>query len=411
MQCVSIRDYRLITRSSLILRRQSYLCSGKKIVALSFMETLLYQPFFWILVAVFVAQLYIYLVIYRRLAAYKAKTADYSPTPPVSVIIAARNEADNIRQFLPLILAQDYPEFEVIVINDQSWDKTGKRLEKMALESPKLRVVTIDEHVNEFAGKKLALTLGAKAAAHEILVFTDADCEPASDQWLRQMAGAYEGDRTEIVLGYSPYRNAGGFLNKFIRFETFITALQYFSFAIGGNPYMGVGRNLSYRKSLFFRNKGFAPYLKVPAGDDDLFVNLHANKQNTALALNKESFVYSESKKTWSDWYRQKRRHLSVGKYYKKKHRRALSYLWLFNFLFYAVFIASIFLVKPFWIPLIAFGLRLILQYTAGYFNMRKLASDDLLPLYPVLDFLYQVIYLPFIGLVTLFRRRKKERW
>jgi cellulose synthase/poly-beta-1,6-N-acetylglucosamine synthase-like glycosyltransferase len=374
------------------------------------MDALLYQPLFWVLITVFLIQLLVNLLLFRRVAFYKSSLEPVGSPEPISVIIAARNEAENIKKYLQTVLEQDYPEFEVIVINDQSWDKTGYRLEEIAASYPNLKIVTIDEHVNEFAGKKLALTLGAKAAIYDILVFTDADCEPASKLWLQYMAAPYRDQNIEIVIGYSPYQKTGGFLNKFIRFETYLTALYYFSFALGGNPYMGVGRNLSYRKSLFFRKKGFAPYLKVSAGDDDLFVNLHSNAKNTKAVLNPSSFVNSSPKTTFQDWYRQKKRHLSVGKYYKSGHRRSLAFLWFAHFIFYAAFVLGLIFIQPFWIAFVFLGLGLLLQYGMNYSAMKKLEVIDILPFYPFMLFIHNAVYYPLMGFFSLFRRKKK-RW
>src|SRR6185437_11118509 len=293
------------------------------------------------------------------------------PLPGVSVIIAARDEVRNLRKFLSRVLEQDYPDFEVIVIDDQSDDGTKELLEEMDAIYPGLKIVTITEHVNEFAGKKLALTLGIKAARNEILLFTDADCEPVTYRWIQKMVEPYANGATEIVLGFSPYKTGPSFINLFIRYDTFYTALQYFSFTLAGMPYMGVGRNLSYKRSLFFRNKGFAPFLKVSSGDDDLFVNHNATVHNVAIQLSPESFVVSKQKKTWSDWIRQKKRHIRSGKYYKNSHKSWLSFIWLSNLFFYAMVVLGIIFVNPFWISLIIFGLRLIVQVTIMAFSLK----------------------------------------
>jgi hypothetical protein len=112
-----------------------------------------------------------------------------------------------------------------------------------------------------------------------------------------------------------------GALNKIIRFDTFHTALQYLSYALAGQPYMGVGRNLSYKKAVFLRNKGFSAINHVPGGDDDLFINKVATKENTAIVIDKDTFTLSDPKKNFGEWFRQKARHYTTAKYYKPRHK------------------------------------------------------------------------------------------
>ncbi|MGZ5281361.1 MAG: glycosyltransferase [Bacteroidia bacterium] len=332
---------------------------------------------------------------------------------PVSVIIAAKNEEDTLREILPLILEQNYPEFEIIVVNDQSEDETKYVLEEFeAVFAPKLKVVTITDHIYEFSGKKFALTLGIKAAKHAVILLTDADCKPVSNNWISAMASKYKNHDTQIVLGFSPYEKKSGLLNLFIQFDTFYTAIQYLSFALGNNTYMGVGRNLSYRKDLFFKNKGFAPFLKVNSGDDDLFVNHNATATNTAVQLHPDSFMISSPKNSWRSWFQQKKRHMRTGKLYKAKHKNALAYIFLSNWFFYLAVIATCIFVKPFWIGLAVLGLRMILQTAVSFGALKRLQLQRLWPFVPFLDIVYQLIYMPVFGLIGLFsKKNKKASW
>jgi glycosyltransferase involved in cell wall biosynthesis len=365
-------------------------------------------PYFWALCLTFIIQLLVYLLLFRRLAMYREPKSFALAWRPVSVIIAARDEARNLTKFLPAIMEQDYTEFEVIVVDDQSEDGTRELLEEMQLLYPRLRVVAITEHVNEFAGKKLALTLGIKAAQNEILLLTDADSVPVSDQWIRKMAEAYQDADTEIVLGFSPYKVKPSLINLFIQFDTFYTALQYFSFTLAGMPYMGVGRNLSYKRSLFFKSKGFAPFLKVSSGDDDLFVNHNATANNVAIQLDENSFVLSIPKKSWSDWISQKRRHLRTGKFYKGKHKLWLGLIWIFNILFYASVVLGVIFIKPFWISLAVYGLRMVVQIIMMYLSLRKLKMSRIWWATPLLDAVYQLIYMPVMGLLGLLTKKRR---
>ncbi|HNM24600.1 MAG TPA: glycosyltransferase [Saprospiraceae bacterium] len=243
--------------------------------------------------------------------------------PPCSVIISARNEAGNLRAFLPTILEQQYPDFEVIVVNDASSDDTAGVLLELASHYPSL-LRTIHLAEKEGPGKKQALTRGIEAALHGILVLTDADCRPASPHWLREMTRPFERPETEIVLGYGPFTSKNTLLNRWACYETTCTAVQYLSMALAGMPYMGVGRNLAWRKPLFRQAGGFAAHAQLASGDDDLLVNAVARAGNTEICLRPEAFVFSEAKQSLSAWLRQKRRHLSAGWHYRREHQVVL---------------------------------------------------------------------------------------
>lgn len=243
--------------------------------------------------------------------------------------------------------------------------------------------------------------MGIKAAKNEHLLFTDADCRPATPDWITRMAAHFSGS-TEIVLGYSPYNKVKGFLNSFIRFETVKTAMNYLSAALKGNPYMGIGRNLGYTKTLFFKNKGFAAHMHVMAGDDDLFVNQNSNADNTAIEMHPDSFIFSEAKTTWSAYFLQKKRHLGVGKLYKNKHRRMLSFDALSGFLFYILLILClVFHFEP-WLALGLFVFRLICQLIVYYKVFRKLDGKSLCWYVPFFDLVYY-LYLNIFGLIGTF--------
>lgn len=243
---------------------------------------------------------------------------------PVSVIICAHDEEQNLKELVPLLLAQNHHEFEIIIVNDRSNDDTYDWLLQETKKHERLKMVNVNfkpDHVN---GKKFALTLGIKAARYDWVLLTDADCRPASKEWIHQMAGSFS-DKNSIVLGYSPYSIRSGLLNAFIRFETVLTAIQYFSFARLGYTYMGVGRNLAYRKNLFLQNKGFNNHLDVTGGDDDLFVNQHAPKDQVAIMLSPATVMVSKPKTTWRAFWQQKIRHLAVGKFYSIKSKLMLA--------------------------------------------------------------------------------------
>jgi poly-beta-1,6-N-acetyl-D-glucosamine synthase len=251
---------------------------------------------------------------YLRLLRYKTAPL-LSIVPSVSVIVVANNEFENLQKLIPALFDQDHPQFEVVLVDDRSYDETYEHYLALSKSNFKLKFLRVDEVIETTTAKKFALTLAIKAAQYEHVVFVDADCLPASNQWLRQMASQLS-DQTKIVLGVSPYRFKGGLLNLLIQFETGMTAIHYLSAALAKMPYMAVGRNWSYHKSLFLNNKGFHPHNKVKGGDDDLFLQKVATAENVSICTSPEAFNYSEPKQSWIEWLEQKKRHYSVGKLY-----------------------------------------------------------------------------------------------
>ncbi|MFN2379006.1 MAG: glycosyltransferase [Bacteroidales bacterium] len=267
------------------------------------------------------AQLFFNLWFYRRLTNKRYySSADKSSADkkrdPVSVIICARNEADNLKENLPFILDQNYPDFEVIVVNDCSEDETEEVLTELAGKYSNLRISTIHKESSLVHSKKLALFIGIKAARNDILLLTDADCRPVSPEWISLMAENFS-DETSFVLGYGGFLGGKGILNRYIRYDAMVTALRYITMTMAGRPYMGVGRNLAYRRSLFFRNRGFGPNLYLQAGDDDLFVNRLANSKNCRIQSSPDSFTRSAAVRNRSSFWKQKTRHIATTKLYR----------------------------------------------------------------------------------------------
>lgn len=342
--------------------------------------------------------LLVQIIVYLKLPLYKDPCATDENLPPLSVIMSAKNEEDNLRNNLPEILEQDYPEFEVVVVNDRSEDESKYVLQDIEKIYKHLKVLTLEENIRYKEGKKLPLTLGIKKAAHEHLVFTDADCVPRSHNWLRQMAKNFTAEK-QIVLGFSPYKRGPGLLNLFIQYETFQAAMNYFSLALTGMPYMGVGRNLAYTKKMFFSVKGFANHLHVPMGDDDLFINEVADKKNTAIEVCAESFVETIPKKNFSSWMRQKKRHLATGKLYKTKHKFMLGLLWLLPFLFYLLAIAGFILMPSNYLFSGIFAGIFLLRWGIFIGGLKKLHMLYLAPFIMLADIVYQLFLHPGFAL------------
>lgn len=358
-------------------------------------------------------QLFYYLFFYSRLAFHKKKDGVPETLLPVSVVICAKNEERNLTRNLPSVLQQHYQDswhrkmYEVVVVNDNSDDETAFTLRHLSPGYDHFRYIDLHQSAKGIPGKKYPLTIGIKSAVNDYLVLTDADCRPASTNWLPLMAGAL-GDGKEIVLGYGAYERAPGALNKVIRFETFFSGLQYLSFALAGVPYMGVGRNLAYKKELFFRHKGFLSHAHLPMGDDDLFINVAARRGNTAVAIDPEAITYSVPKTSWRAWLRQKNRHLSAGKHYKLKHQALLGLFSLSQFLYYPLFVLALFY-RPFlFVTLYLFASRMIVQAVVWKLSLKKLGEGDLFWYCWPLEVLLCVYYLVFFPALI---RKQKIRW
>jgi poly-beta-1,6-N-acetyl-D-glucosamine synthase len=324
------------------------------------------------------------------------------------VIICARNEENNLRAFLPKVLEQVYPLYEVIVVNDCSWDNTKELLEELSQKYKHLKTTTIREDEKFRHGKKLAVTVGIKAASYEQLLLTDADCEPASENWLKEMQKNFSKEK-ELVLGYGGYFREKGILNNLIRYETMTIAMQYMGYALAGMPYMGVGRNLAYKRDLFFRNKGFANHLDIMSGDDDLFVQQVACKKNTTVQFSHDSHTRSIPEKTTGSWFSQKKRHLTTGWRYKGKIKFFLSLEVFTRYLLIASFIFL--LINEFYTPYLIglFLLRFLVFLTVIKFVMKRLNEK-----YLFIPSLFYDILLPLTNIAAIisnFAVSKRNKW
>ena len=346
---------------------------------------------FCILCLVTLIQTFYHLFFFSRLAFFKSKKKESRQTHPVSIVICARDEAENLADHLPGVLLQEYPTtHEVIVVNDNSVDESKYILEALQKTYKQLNPIELTQEAKMIPGKKFPLAIGVKSAKHEIILLTDADCLPASEHWISSMQDTYD-DKTELVLGYGPYHKQKSLLNKLIRWETYYSALQYLSYALAGIPYMGVGRNLSYKKTLFYRHKGFSAHNNIPGGDDDLLVNIAATKENTKINIDPDSFTLSRPEKTWKQWIRQKKRHYTTAKYYKKKHRILLGLHSFAQFLYYPALITSA-IFYNIEITGIVFGIKWFFQLPLYYMTMKKLNEKDLFPFVFLLD-IWQFFY------------------
>lgn len=341
----------------------------------------------------FIHQIYFYLRYLRLGGKVTSQTDSDVQLPAVSVIVCAHNEYDNLQYYLSILLEQDYPCYEVIVVDDSSEDGSDLLLERWSRQYGNLYHTFVPRGARVLSNKKLALTIGIKAAHYDYLLLTDADCRPESKHWIREMMKGFSNEQTELVLGFSPYFEKKGLLNHIIGYDTLFNGLQYMGMARAGKPYMGVGRNLAYKRETFFSTGGFKGLLGNRAGDDDLFVNRIANAANTVVVNNPNSIVWSVPKTTWREWFHQKRRHLSVSPQYRTKSKIQLTLEPLSRGIFYACVLASAIVgsIELISIALALFLLRLLVQLiiiniSARRLNMRGyslglIAYDIILPL------------------------------
>ncbi|MFD2834652.1 glycosyltransferase [Gramella sp. AN32] len=305
---------------------------------------------------------------------------------PISVIVCAKNEAENLRSFIPSILDQNYPDFEIVIINDASSDDTEQVIEEFQKIDKRIKCVKVENNEAFWGNKKYALTLGIKKAKNTHLLFTDADCAPQSKNWISHMANGFQ-PGIQMVLGYGGYfQDTSSFLNKLIRYETLLTAIQYFSYAKLGSPYMGVGRNLAYTSRLFYEIRGFANHLHLRSGDDDLFVNEAGTSGNTTCVYDSEAITRSIPKKNFKEWYNQKRRHVSVAGHYQVKHKLLLSLFYIARICFWLFFMLMLILqIFPI-LVLSVLGLKLILEGIVYFKAAQKLKEEDLVWFFPIFD-------------------------
>ncbi len=348
----------------------------------------------------------IYWLSFFRLIFYNSKSGNSQPKP-ISIIVCAWNEEKNLKELVPLLLKQEHPDFEVVIVDDRSVDDTYDFLIEHRETDPKLKVVRIDSVPDHVNAKKYALTLGIKAAKNDLVLLTDADCRPQSLNWAKSVSLEHNDDSV-FVMGYSPYRFKSSLLNLFIQYETLLTGIHYLSAVLWKTPYMAVGRNLSYRKSFFLAQKGFVGFQHTVGGDDDLFVNRHAKAANSKICISKDAIVESFAKDNWTSYLTQKKRHLSVGKHYRMRDKFRLTVFSVSQILLWICFVTLSILTINTYVILGGFGLRLTLQLIVIGFGAKKLSSKFPIVLLPAMDLIFAV-FLSLVSVPALLS--KKIKW
>lgn len=359
------------------------------------MEELVWMVFF----LAFVVQLTYMLFVFGRLAFFHKRTSSEKLSDSlegVTVLVAARDELENLQKQLPVLMNQDYPNFEVLYVNDRSRDDSEDWLREQEGTYPNLKTVHVRYTPDHVTSKKYALTLGIKVASHDVILLTDADCVPVSDQWIRRMTAPVRSKNKTFALGHGAYLEQPGLLNKLIQFETLLTALYYISFGLWRAPIMGVGRNLCYRRSFFMEKKAFKGLWHLVGGDDDLFVNKYADKDNTAVVIHPESITVSMPKTSFRDFLIQKKRHFQAGKYYRLKDKLKLG-IYTFTHLVFWVSGLALLATQRAWEPIaLIFGLvllRAIVQYAILRNAKMKLEGMGKVLWTMFFDFMYLIYF------------------
>jgi len=369
---------------------------------------LLYLSEILISIFAFVALLQIlyYVILFFRFATHRQKSLEPAKLP-VSIVMVAKNDAHHLLKTLPELLSQDYPQFEVVVVNDNSNDETPQVIIDFQNRFSNLRMVNLESSVTNIKGKKFPLSLGIKAANYEHILLTDTDCLPASNQWINLMARHFN-NRTKMVLGFSKIRKKIGFINLFIRFDILHQAIQYFSYCLAKIPYMGVGQNLAYSKTLFFDNKGFASQNHLLFGDDDLFVNKVATPYNCAIEYTPEAHTVSRLNSNFRNWFLHKTFRSKTSKLYYQPKRFLLNfYDFLTTFFYIALGFAIYFAANNLIYLLIISGILLIkltIQYICFGIAASKLNEKGLIPHILFFDIIFAILN-PITYFVSKFKK------
>jgi len=364
------------------------------------METVLF-----VLVLLIIVQLCYWIFLFSKLSAYKPlEDVQIDIYPPVSIVICYKNAEKTIKNTVRAALTQNYPTFEVVLVNDFS-DDESKNIVR-SIDDERIRHIDCTKNI---AGKKQALLEGIQAAKYEILLLTDADCLPDSTEWITKMVSNKISNQAQVVLGYGPMMPTKKVVSQFSNFETVLTAMQYLSYCLAKFPYMGVGRNILYEKSLFLSKNNLIAGKTLPSGDDDLWINSISNQVKMSICLDPKTFVYSETKQTWRAFFIQKSRHVSVSPYYKTKHKILL---FIFSFsnigLYFVAFFSLVIGILPFSYLFILFCSKWLIQSFLHFKAFTLLSTKNLWLFYPIYEMLFSCyhVFLFVFGLVN-----KKKTW
>ena len=331
------------------------------------------------------------------------KSDDEKPNadlPSVSVIIACRNELQNLKSNLQYIINQQYPEFEIVIVDDNSTDGTYEYVSNLAKTSPcRIKLVK-----NDGKGKKIALSCGVRAASYEHLVFTDADCRPASEHWISGMMLHFN-EENPLVVGYGEL-SGKTFAARFASYDAALIALQYMGFASLGHAYMAVGRNIAYSRKLWDTLGGFASHSDMASGDDDLFVREAARHIRPTVCFLHDAKTISPAKDRLAKLLRQKSRHVSTSARYSLPDKFLSGGEIVTRTLFFAMAVAMMFVNWKIALAFVVLRLAMVL-FALGRF-CRTTKNDSNLFMSLIFDIFAPIFYLALL-VYRIFNR--KTEW
>jgi len=352
-------------------------------------------------------QLLFYWLFFARFAFHKHKMQKKETIPAVSVVICTRNESGYIQQFLPCILTQDYPNYEVVLVNDNSTDDSENILREMQQYHQHLQIVTVSTQFRQENDRKLALAVGIKSAKNDLVLVTGADCLPRSSSWITEMVNC-SSEKQPMVLGYCSNKEKKGFLNLLISFDTVYTAMCYFSFALVGRPYMGMGKNILLSKKLFLGDSNYLSSYKTSSVNNALPISNMAKQKNTSISYNYNSQTGSVFRyESFSHWRNEKRKNAQSYKYYKFINRFCLRLYGVTGFLFYVSFIACLLsTTDTFILGILAalFCLRMLSQWVIFAKSCNKLKEKKLLGYIPLFDVFFTFL-MPLTRGISYFKK------
>lgn len=353
-------------------------------------------------------QILYYFIVYGRVAFFKDNklTTDEKQKyiPSVSVVMCVKDDAYNLEKKLPIILEQEYPNFEVVVVNDASKDETEYVLRVLQEIYPNLNVVNLYNNVNGFLGKKYPLSLGIKSAKNEIILLTESDTMPLNYNWITTMVKGFK-QKKDIVLGFTNFEQKPTFLNTLMHYENLTSAMNYLGNAILNNPYMGQGRNMAYKREFFFETGGFISQYNISVGEDDLFINKNANSKNTSVIINKESINLASPKEKREEWVIQKKKHFKSMYHFKLKDKIISTLMPFATLLIYVLVALSIVFQFPWQYAILPLVLKYTFQIIVYYKSSKTLATKQVAFLSPLLEVLFLFINTT-IRFFTLFTKK-----
>ncbi|MCR5820819.1 MAG: glycosyltransferase [Bacteroidaceae bacterium] len=265
---------------------------------------------------------------------------------PLTIVIPAHNQAEQLRKHLPAILNQDYEDFEVVVVVIASSDDTVALLEAMEQRYKYLRHTSTPNSAHNISLERLALTLGIRGAQHEWVVVTQANAEPISKNWLYDIATTIRRHpKAELVLGFARYeKHSSNWFDLKIGFYRLWHAIANFDHVEACYPAVrGDGCNMAVRKSLFLSSSCFSETQNLSVGACELMANRLSNKYNTALCMDADAVVV-EDKPTPHQWNQLRLAYCAIRRYqrhtfiYRLRNTVRLTWPW----------IALIFIIIPF---------------------------------------------------------------